>query len=138
MPAFNLPSNHQLISPRSPVALPRAPSRSHSPSLCWASVCLVKTVESLTSVDACDFSQAPEGPRERALCVLTTRACKEELGLFFCSSAFLAGCLTSIAEHCRFQVKDLGTEEETRQGKNSQRELINRINEMRARLRGIE
>lgn len=117
---------HQLISPaftRGPAAL--SPSRSHSPSLCWASVCLVKTVESLTSVDACDFSQAPEGPRERALCVLTTRACKEELGLFFCSSAFLAGCLTSIAEQCRFQVKDLGSRK-TPDRKNSRRETINR------------
>lgn len=87
---------------------------SHSPSLCWASVCLVKTVESLTSADACDFSQAPEGPRERVLCALTTQVCKEGAGTVFLLQRFLAGCLTSIAALCRFQVKDLGLEEETR------------------------
>ncbi len=86
---------------------------SHSPSLCWASVCLVKTVESLTSVDACDFSQAPEGPRERVLCALTTWACKEGAGTVFLLQRFLAGCLTDIGAQCCFQVKDLGLEEET-------------------------
>lgn len=62
---------------------------SHSPSLCWASVCLVKAVESLTSVDAYDFSQAPEGPRERVLCALKTWACKEGAGTLFSAPALL-------------------------------------------------
>lgn len=99
---------------------------SHSPSLCWASVCLVKTVESLTSADACDFSQAPEGPRERVLCALTTQVCKEGAGTVFLLQRFLAGCLTSIAALCRFQVKDLGLEEETRLD-NKQRDKVHSL-----------